>query len=407
MLSRLLPSPEEQDWITDALGEIARLAGFEPLVCAPLLLPEPRFFPDRWSPDVDGVRRLARRLQGYAGLEELKVEIELFDHDRELAPGGVMPHSIHHEGAAAYFAGIVDDVCLFGVDVEQLDDALGVTAAMAHEVAHAFRARFELAITDPERVDEEERLTDLTTVYFGAGVLTTNAAARHRSGGLGDGLLQGHQWSFRTLGYLSPASMAYALAIVAVVRGLDRSGRRELVDKLELNQAASFKRAVAQLEPERDKLRERLGVPIDAAAWPKPWPLDQLTAPFLEDDAPVAVPLAPVDPRWNLGRKVFRVLPGYELRDRILAGVVAAVVAGVALQIHAALALVALVLGVPGFRMLIRKYGPHHCSERDCVAILPQNASSCPQCGGTIAGSIRGSQQRLAAAEELGSDDDR
>ena len=71
-------------------------------------------------------------------------------------------------------------MCLFGVDVEQLGDGLGVTATMAHEVAHAFRSRFGLALTDPERIDEEERLTDLTTIYLGAGVLTTNGIARSK-----------------------------------------------------------------------------------------------------------------------------------------------------------------------------------------------------------------------------------
>jgi hypothetical protein len=400
----LLPPPEEREWIIDGLGQLARLTGWEPLVCAPLLLPESRFFPDRWSPDADGARRLARRLQSYAGLDDLGVTIELFARQRESPARGVIPHSVQHEGAAAYFAGIVEDVSVFGIDVEQLHDGLGVTAALAHEVAHAFRARFELAIADAARIDEEERLTDLTTIYLGAGVLTTNAAARHRSAGHDAGLLHGHQWSFRTLGYLSPSSMAYALAVVAVVRGLGRAARRELVATLELNQAASFKRAVSELDPQCSDLRTRLGVPLNPADWPRAWSLDELTAP-------IADPLpSPADddqddedddePPWNLGRPVFRVLPGYQTGDTLLVSVMVSIFGAL---VGGDMVLGA-IIGAVGFfatPVLIRKLGAQRCSDPDCMTRLHRAATSCPNCGGTIMGTIRGRQHRLAAEERL------
>jgi hypothetical protein len=361
-----LPPPAERDWIIEELGELARRTGWEPLVCAPLLLPEPRFFPDRWSPDADGVCCLARRLQRYAGLDDLGVDIEWMERHGEPPRRGVAPSSVRHEGAAVYFAGIVDDVCVFEVDVEQLQDGLGVTAALAHEVAHAFRARFGLAITDAARVDEEERLTDLTTIYLGAGVITTNGTA--------------------------PSWMAYALAVVAVVRGLGRSARWELVSKLEHDQAASFKRAFAQLEPQCSNLRARLGIPADSAAWPPAWSLDELTAAIAdpepapthddEDDDAVTD-----DPPWNTGRPVFRVLPGFQTGDALLASVV---VTGVGAIVGGDLALGAIV-GVFGFfatPLLIRVLGAQHCSDPECSTRLDRAASICPNCGGKIMGVI-------------------
>jgi hypothetical protein len=376
-----LPLPEEREWILDRLGELARRTGWEPLVCAPLLLPEPRFFPDLWSPDVDGARRLARRLQRYAGLDDLGVDIELSARHGEPPRHGVVPHSVRHDGAAAYFAGIVDGVCVFEIDVEQLRDGLGVTAALTHEVAHAFRARFGLAITDSARIDEEERLTDLTTIYLGAGVITTNGAARHRS-------------------ELSPASMVYALAVVAVVRGLGRSARWELVAQLELDQAASFKRVFAQLESQCSKLRAQLGVPLDAAAWPTAWSLDELTAP-IEDSEPLQSndedadddDAAADEPPWNLGRSVYRVLPGYQAGDNLLASLLASGVGVVAAEIDV---LLGTFIGVFGFfvaPLAIRKLGAERCSDSQCKTRLPRAVMTCPNCGGTIAGAIRGRQR--------------
>jgi hypothetical protein len=403
-MAQLLPPLEEREWILDALARLGRQTGWDPLICAPLLLPEPRFFPDLWTPDGDGVRRLARRLQLYAGLEGLGTAVELFEEAREQAPAGVMASSIQHQGAAAYFAGIVEGVSLFGVDIEQLGDALGVTATIAHEVAHAFRTHHRIALADPEQIDEEERLTDLTTIYLGAGVLTTNATARHRSEQR-DGLF-GHQWSFRSLGYLSPEAMSFALAVIVVARGLDRAERRKLAAALELNQAASFKQAVAWLEREQPQLRTRLGLPEDPADWPSPWSLDELTAPLdeppaidsIEDDEDEP---EPEPPPWNTGRPIFRVRPGYERGDRVLASFIALALGFLASRLDLRLGGVVGLFGFWAARDLIRQFGADRCSDPECDQRIPKGAVSCPNCGGSVAGEIRARNERLAAEEQL------
>ena len=398
----LLPPIEEREWIIDELARLGRQTGWDPLVCAPLLLPEPRYFPDRWTPDADGVWRLARRLQIYAGLERLGASIEVFEQLQELAPAGVLHQgAVHHQGAAALFAGIRDGVCLFGIELGRLEDGPGVTAAMAHEVAHAFRAHHGIALADPEQLDVEERLTDLTTIYLGSGVLTTNATARHRSE-TADGSLFGHRWSFSSLGYISPEAMSFALAVVAVARGLGRLERRAIVDALETNQAASFKHAVSWLEREQPNLRSRLGVPEDPNDWPEPWSLDELTAPLDEpataDDRDEEEPEEEVGP-WNAGFPVFRLRPGYQKGDNLLAGLVGFAV-GLALGwIDPFLGGVAALGGGWGSRELIRLFGSDHCSDRECAVQLPKTASICPNCGGSIVGEIRRMDERLDAEE--------
>lgn len=382
MPSLLLPI-EEREWIIDELARLGRQTGWDPLVCAPLLLPESRYFPDRWTPDADGVLRLARRLQLYAGLEQLGTEIEVFEQLRELAPDGVMSDSVHHQGAAVLFARIHAGACVFGIELGRLDDGLGVTAALAHAVAHAFRAHHELALADPERLDVEERLTELTTIYLGAGVLTSSATARHSC--------------------ISAEAMSFALAVIAVARGLGRSARLELVAALANDRAASFKHAVSWLEREQPNLRSRLGLPKNPRDWPEPWSLAELTAPLDrpaaaeqpddEDDDDIEADVGP----WNAGRLVFRVRPGYQKGDNLLAGLVGSAVGAALGWIDPILGGVAALGGGWLFRELIRRFGNDHCSDPECGVQLPETASVCPNCGGSLVGAIRRRDERRDA----------
>ena len=165
-----LPPADEREHLLDALADLVDARGFEHFVSSPIVRPAVEFFPDAWTPDVHGVHRLAMRLLRNAGLDDLQVEVEIFA-EGEVPEGDPLVRSERHQGAAAWFAGIHDGVVLFGANVQQLGDPLGVTAAMAHETAHAFRCAHAL---EEEDLLTEEQLTDLTTVYLGFGVLTTN-----------------------------------------------------------------------------------------------------------------------------------------------------------------------------------------------------------------------------------------
>jgi hypothetical protein len=106
-----------------------RARGFEPFVRATLLEPDPRFFPDRWEPTRAGVRRLARRLLTYAGLDELDARIEVFGEGDE--PRGRGTSTVTHVGTQAWYAGTEGGVCYFGV-ARHLLAGLGAGGALAH-----------------------------------------------------------------------------------------------------------------------------------------------------------------------------------------------------------------------------------------------------------------------------------
>jgi hypothetical protein len=246
----LLPDPAERENLLDQLAALIALEGAEAFLTGAIIEPSDRSFPDPWTPDADGVERLIRRLLGYAGLAQLDLTIEL---DRfSDAQGEVLSDGSAggHSGTAAWFAGIRGGVCAFGVDTHQLHDPVGLIGTLAHEVAHAYRSAYDLRDADHAI---EERLTDLTTIYLGFGILTVNASQRFESGRQGAG---GSWYRHSERGYLAMQAMSFLLAAQNVARG---DPPAPIARALAPNQRACFKAACKQLGA-RDALLARLGV---------------------------------------------------------------------------------------------------------------------------------------------------
>jgi hypothetical protein len=251
-----LPDEAARAHLLEQLADLLRAERGHTFLAGPLIEPNEKWFPDRWTPDAAGVERLVRRLLGYAdlGALTLTLEIDRFSdaHGEVLLDG----RSGGHSGTAAWFAGIRNGVCSFGVDTNQLHDPEGLVGTLAHEVAHAYRTMYELRVSNDAL---EERLTDLTTVFLGFGVLTVNASQRFRSGTSGAG---GSWYSRAESGYLSMQSMSYLLAAQVVARGESVGTVGRL---LAANQRACFKAACKELGA-REALLARLGLPPSASA---------------------------------------------------------------------------------------------------------------------------------------------
>jgi hypothetical protein len=397
----LIPPEGERAWVLDALRGLVQRCGHEHLVSTPVVLPDARCFPDPWSPDARGVRRLALRILRYAALDELDVDVEMFDDGGAAqAQAGALVHAKAHEGAAAWFAGIDDRTCRFGANVSLLDDPGGVTAALAHETAHAFRQVQEVVVDDR---DLEECLTDLSTIYLGMGVLTANASLRHRSWGFqgGGSSLGGHAWSTSQLGYLSPQAMCFALAVFEQVRERGSGERRAIVEALGTNQAGFFKAARRWLDREFQgvaPLRERLGIP-DPSGWPQPDRLEDLLADPIVDDDPDPTPVVALrDRSWNAGGAIYRV----PITSSPLLGMMILLASGIASiplfdASHELLAVATLVAGVVVARWIPRRFPRYECST--CNGLLRRGQERCALCGGTIAGTLARAEDRLELPE--------
>jgi hypothetical protein len=258
----------DRDWIVHQLTRLIARAGRERFLRAPIVEPTDEFFPDRWSPDVAGVRAIALRLLTHAGLS-LGAELELFDHDDERVDAG------RHGVTTAWYAGRANGRCRFGVAVDRLDDPATVVMVLAHEVAHAFRDFHHLEVDDR---DVEEQLTDLTAVYLGFGILVANGASRYRTATVDGGTAS--TWTDLRMGYLPAPMLACALAVQARTRALTPPQIRRLATLLDTDQRASFRAALDVLEtaPLRaallrdhpDDVLARVSAEVDAILRPRP-----------------------------------------------------------------------------------------------------------------------------------------
>jgi hypothetical protein len=400
-----LPPPEEQHALLAELATLIARRGHATFVAAPLLEPRVEHFPDVWQPDATGVSRLARRLLAYAELGQLDVEVELFESGAQIdeidAQGRATAWS--HQGAAAWFEDIVKGVCRFGADARGLAAPDSLAGVMAHEVAHAYRRRHRLEASDGEA---EERLTDLTTVYLGFGVLTTNASYRYRQSGEIKGNSASLQWSHERRGYLSPQAMSFLLAAQVVARGMSSAERRRLAGMLETNQAAYFKAACDALG--KSDVVTRLALPL-RGTWPapraaRPEPLvdrpqlvvvrDDEVLAALQDEEPAA-PLA--------GIAIFRVshhTGGRRLDGFGFLGLVAGMF-GLIGHISPWGILVGMFVGAVYGWWSGWRARRDRCSEPECQQVLAEGLVVCPGCGGTIRGRLASANERLAAREDL------
>lgn len=246
-----LPAAQEQAWLLDHLREVIEYAGRKRFLEFPIVEPKDEFFPDRWTPGPKGVKSLAKRILSHAGMGRFGVDLEIFTSETvPLFDGrGRVFSERHLADAAAWFTNLDGGACHFGVDASRLTDPPELAAILCHEVAHAFRDWKGLAY---ETREEDEPLTDLTTVYLGFGLLTTNVSYRYRS--------DTRKWAHAAGGYLSPVEMSFLLAAQVVARGEDRAARKRIAGYLETNQAAFFRAAVDALEKPEARLRAKLGL---------------------------------------------------------------------------------------------------------------------------------------------------
>lgn len=174
-------SPRDYDWIVDHLAELIRFRGAETFLGAPIVTPTPDCFPQGWTADMGSLRQMLVTLLRYAGIAGVKLRIEIEDAGGEatISTGSewTVQRSYRHTDAPAWFMSGGDRECVFGVAEERLRDPDQLVGILAHEAAHAYRARHGLEYRTRR---EDEPLTDLTTIYLGLGLLRTRAVMPSR-----------------------------------------------------------------------------------------------------------------------------------------------------------------------------------------------------------------------------------
>ena len=401
------PTDEARAALFNALAVLIERCGIEPFVAAPLLEADDRFFPDEWHANDASVGRLAQRLLDYAGLGSYAAAIELAANTND-APA-----------AAVWFAGVAGTTVRFGTALTRLEDPLLVVATMAHEVARAYRRIHHL---DDASETSATDLVSLTTIYLGFGIITTNASYRYRVKGELRGSFAYTEWSHEHFGGLLPQAMSFVLAVQLAARDATSSQLRSVAGQLEPNQRAYFEDAYGELMP--DAVSTRLRLP-DRATWPAARPLPPKVegklvrsligaAGLLSDALAPAVVIKGRIARENTGRSTFRVIGtaaaawtglGLAIAFGVIfaaAAIAAPFVSGPPLGWVAYQPILALLVGGPLLGFVLGKQQRRDvCSDPSCNARLPQPATTCPRCGGTLAATLKHRNERLDAEDRL------
>jgi tetratricopeptide (TPR) repeat protein len=388
-----LPSIDERQWLADALkGVIARRGGGL-LDGAPLVEPANNWFPERWAATAAHGHRLAQRLMHYAGLDPFQVYLSAYE-----APSKYEGEVPWDAGTAGWFAGFHDGRAVFGLHVRQFSDPEAAAGVLSHEVAHAWRAHHQLVVDDRE---EEEPLTDLTTVALGFGILTTNNTDRYRS----SGTWSRTAWSMSSAGYLSPQAMSWLLALWCKARGI--AGEARAIERhLEPNQRSYFRASMEELELSGASARALLGV-----GDPNPELSDEIDPADFVPHEPEAAELdepvypAAADPRTrNHGKTIYQKPRGDVRRDvffAVLATFPAIWLLGVAIDNGAMLrasvtaAMVAMVAAV------LAQYRANQWNCSACNTDLGLGPEVCPGCGGTVGPRVTLSALQHIREEEM------
>jgi hypothetical protein len=209
------------------------------------------------------------------------------------------------------------------------------------------------------------------------------------------------------VGYLTPQAFAFLLAIQMQARALGRRQRNRVLRQLETTQSAFVRAAAKSILEWPDETFDRLqfpreGEPVEVV------PLRAVLVPLPElkdatEEAPPEEDLSPGAPLFNLGRPIFRLRQSRTIQYSVL-GVIAGLLIGAfapAPAFRVWLLGTAPLIGLAAGLVAGRRRQFDICSDPECGSILTPEATTCSNCGGVIAGSIRRPSERLEAEERL------
>lgn len=203
---------EEKEWVERRLLWLKDQFGVAPLGRAPLG-PKSAVWPRKWDGSEEAGAELVKKLCEFMRVDSARVELEYYSRSETHEMDSAYAGESHHSGPAGlYMHPKASNRLVIALEMEGLANPGVLAATICHELGH-------VQLLADKRIDYEEEdgepLTDLLTVYFGAGILTANSAFQFSQ--WQDHSRQG--WSTSRHGYLSEALLGYALAGYAWLRG--------------------------------------------------------------------------------------------------------------------------------------------------------------------------------------------
>jgi hypothetical protein len=199
-------------WLEDAFLFLLDLFGKENTQQRKVLIPHYSDFPVRYDGTEQSAQETMKVVATQMEVPFDSIDLDFYD-DREhkVSAGGAYGRSIYlglAEGekyaGGLYFGRTENGKYEIWLNRSKLSEPESMVATLAHEIAH-------IKLLGEKRLEEnDEHLTDLTTVVFGLGIFNANEAFQTFT------KIDSYGW--RSGGYLSQVQWGYALALFAHIR---------------------------------------------------------------------------------------------------------------------------------------------------------------------------------------------
>lgn len=236
---------EMRQWIDNALLWLMQQFGEENLKSKKVLSPDYTDFPIKYTGQnqsaLDTLKIIARQMEINAD----EIELEIYSEGQtEINTGNVFDRRMfmgamedEEYTAGLYWGRQENNKYYIGLEEKNLKDPIKLVATLAHEISH-------IKLLGENKIEENnEPLTDLTTVVFGFGIFNANAAFQIHQGF--------DRWERSTIGYLSQMEWGYALALYAYLRGEESPS---WINHLSKNVKADFIKSEKFIRNNEDKL---------------------------------------------------------------------------------------------------------------------------------------------------------
>ena len=204
-------TPEEKAWVENRMLWLHSQFGKQPIGRAPIDPASP-LLPTRWDGSCEAGADLFGRLCGFMLVDATRIELDYFSEEEPPRLMSDFYESERHGPAGLFIHPEDKNRLVIALDTAGLSHPGSLAATICHELGHVHLIA-DRRITP--NTEDGEPLTDLLTVFFGAGILTANTAFQFSQ--WQDGRMQG--WSTSRQGYLSEALFGYALASYSWYRG--------------------------------------------------------------------------------------------------------------------------------------------------------------------------------------------
>jgi hypothetical protein len=230
-------------WMEDALLWLMTQFTEQKLLQIQTLTPSKDSFPMELKADEQTANEILKILCNQMDIHFDNIQL-LFYNDTlvKVQEDGPMTISTeHYEGelysSGQYFGKNKEGKFEIAIQQFQLAEHSKLIATLAHELAH-------VKILGENKLQEnDEYLTDLTTVFFGAGIFTANSS--------GSIINKDRGWEYYRQGYLSQQEWGYALALYSYIR---REQDPTWVQFLAQNIQSDFQKSIQYMLANEDKV---------------------------------------------------------------------------------------------------------------------------------------------------------